>query len=300
MHPTTLTDAQIDARAKAHAFTHRVSYVEALSHVVAFAEEQATPTAAVVTSPAQRPLTDAQADVAAKQYAAQNGVDYLTALQIVLQSRGSAVEPDAERPVGKTDRQIDAAAHAYARAKGVSYSEALDCVTIQDAASFSEGAASVADADAVQTLQSQPIEIFRAGTQVDSAGDTRVFTLQDIQAMAASYNPARHEAPLTLGHPESDRPAYGWVKGLTATTDGRLLMMADKVEPAFAASVKASRYKKRSASFYPPLAPNNPAPGKWYLRHVGWLGAQPPAVQGLADVKFGTAADDGAVCFAWN
>ncbi|MFV2030801.1 2-oxoacid:acceptor oxidoreductase, partial [Neisseria sp. S1] len=50
--------------------------------------------------------------------------------------------------------------------------------------------------------------------------------------------------------------------------------------------VKAGRYKKVSASFYPPGSPSNPVPGKWYVRHVGFLGAHPPAVKGLAPINF--------------
>lgn len=309
----TLTDAQIDSRATAYARQHRVSYSEALSQVVAFAEAQASNAGAAASGATPQPqgMTDAEADAAASRYAAQHGVDYMTALHIVVQGRhmaqaGSGGTVTAPSHASATDRRIDAAAKAHVRATGVSYSEALTHVT-SFAANFSEGAAgasgggmpSGAQSGAVQAMQSQRIEIFRAGTHVDSAGNTRTFTPQDVQGMAAVYDPARHEAPLTLGHPDADRPAYGWVKSLTATNDGRLLMMVDRLDPAFADGVRATRYKKRSASFYPPMAPNNPAPGHWYLRHVGWLGAQPPAVQGLADVNFGTAGDDGAVCFGW-
>ena len=53
--------------------------------------------------------------------------------------------------------------------------------------------------------------------------------------------------------------------------------------PQFTDWVAAGRYKKRSASFYTADHPSNPTPGKPYLRHVGFLGAQPPAVKGLAD-----------------
>ena len=59
--------------------------------------------------------------------------------------------------------------------------------------------------------------------------------------------------------------------------------------------VAAGRFKKRSASFYTPDSPNNPKPGVYYLRHVGFLGAQPPAVKGLKEVAF--AEDDGVVEF---
>lgn len=297
MSHTSLTDAQIDANAKAYARAHHVSYSEALDHVVAFAEPQATAEGATKPSPAKAsPMTDAEADAAAKRYAAQHGVDYLTALQTVQQGQQGAARASH---ASESDQRIHAAAVEHARLKGVSYSEALDCVTIhQGAASFSEGVAPAADA-AVQALQSQPIEIFRAGTQVDDTGNSRIFSVADVKAMAATYNPARHEAPLTLGHPENNHPAYGWVKGLTATEDGRLLMQASNVDPEFATGVQAGRYKKRSASFYPPLSPNNPSPGQWYLRHVGWLGAHAPAVKGLADVNFGAGTSDGAVCFGW-
>jgi len=304
MPPTTLTSVEIDARAKAYARTHRASYYEALKHVVEFAESSAAlppnQAAGQSSSPA---LTDAELDVAATRYAAQHGVDYFTALKFVAQSAQAACADDGNE--NDQDHHIDAEATAYARAASVSYSAALTHVMmIHEAASFSETAMLGAHAgeavNAVQSLQSQPIEIFRAGKHRDSAGNTHIFTVQDVQDMATAYHSARHEAPLCLGHPEANYPAYGWVKKLTSTADGRLLMQADRVDSAFASVVKAGRYKKRSASFYPPHAPNNPAPGQWYLRHVGWLGAQPPAVQGLADVNFSTAASNDAVCLLWD
>lgn len=312
MSHTTLTDTQIDARATAYSREHRVSYSEALTHVTSFAESQENAATAANSRATAlvEPLTDAQIDASAKAYARDHRVSYSEALTHVVALAEAAVKQSHAATVShasEMDRRIDAAATAHARANGASYAEALTHVTAF-AASFSEGAPTVgnndlpgsSDADAVRAMQSQPIEIFRVGTHVDSAGNTRTFTPQDVKAMAAAYDPARHEAPLTLGHPDADRPAYGWVKSLSATNDGRLLMQVDRLDKAFAEGVKASRYKKRSASFYPPLAPNNPMPGHWYLRHVGWLGAQPPAVQGLADVNFGMAVSDGAVCFGWN
>jgi hypothetical protein len=55
--------------------------------------------------------------------------------------------------------------------------------------------------------------------------------------------------------------------------------------------VKAGAYKKVSASFYPKDHPNNPTPGVYALRHVGFLGAQPPAVKGLKPTEFAEEAD---------
>ena len=56
--------------------------------------------------------------------------------------------------------------------------------------------------------------------------------------------------------------------------------------------VRAGRFKKVSASFYTPDSPHNPVPGVYYLRHVGFLGAQPPAVKGLAPVPVNFAEGD--------
>lgn len=59
--------------------------------------------------------------------------------------------------------------------------------------------------------------------------------------------------------------------------------------------VRAGRYKKLSASLYAPDSPANPSPGAWYLRHVGFLGAQPPAIKGLAPVNFAAGDEEGTV-----
>lgn len=144
------------------------------------------------------------------------------------------------------------------------------------------------------------IEIFRAGRHIDDQGTAHQFSEADLNGMAASYDPALREAPLTVGHPENNLPAYGWVKGVARNASGALVMNPHQVEPQFAEMVQAGRFKKRSASFYPPAAPNNPTPGKWYLRHVAFLGAQPPAVAGLKDIQFSTAdaTADGAVSFS--
>lgn len=128
------------------------------------------------------------------------------------------------------------------------------------------------------------------------------FSAADVAAIAAAYDPELHEAPHVVGHPRTDDPAFGWVRALGVNDAGRLCVTESRqVEPAFAEAVGAGRYKKRSASFYPPSHANNPTPGQWYLKHVGWLGAMPPAVKGLADVASYGQADDGLVEFAgWD
>ena len=134
------------------------------------------------------------------------------------------------------------------------------------------------------------IEIFRAGSHTDDSGTVHSFSAADVAGMVASYDPALREAPLTVGHPAHNLPAYGWVKGLAVNSAGNLAMDTHQVQPQFAEMVDAKLFKKRSASFYPPGHPNNPKPGNWYLRHVAFLGAQPPAISGLAD--FSEGGDD--------
>ncbi len=130
-----------------------------------------------------------------------------------------------------------------------------------------------------------PFEIFRAGRHTASDGAVIDFSAADLGLAARAYDPAIHEAPLVVGHPRTDDPAYGWVKGLRS--DGSSLIAAPhQVDSAFAELVRSGRFKKISASFYTPESPQNPAPGTYYLRHVGFLGAQPPALKGLKPVAF--------------
>lgn len=134
------------------------------------------------------------------------------------------------------------------------------------------------------------IEIFRAGRHTDMHGRQFEISAADLADIASRYDPAAHEAPLVIGHPQLNAPAYGWVQGLRAQGD-TLLADAHQVDAAFAEAVKAGRWKKRSAAFLLPHAPDNPTPGQYYLQHVGFLGAQVPAVKGLRDVQFAAAAE---------
>ena len=140
-----------------------------------------------------------------------------------------------------------------------------------------------------------PIQIFRPGRHVAMSGAALEFSESDLAACAAAYDPARHEAPIVIGHPQTDGPAYGWVKSLAFGES--LEATPDQVDPAFAEMVSAGRFKKISASFYQPDSPQNPVPGVYYLRHVGFLGAQPPAVKGLRAPQF-SEAETGVVSFA--
>ncbi|MFA7174563.1 MAG: hypothetical protein WC340_14355 [Kiritimatiellia bacterium] len=117
--------------------------------------------------------------------------------------------------------------------------------------------------------------IFRTGTHTDSNGTSRNWTKADLDHAVESYDPKKREAPLVLGHPKNNGPAFGWVEKLRRTGD--VLEAAFKQVPdALRQAVAAGRYKQKSVSFYRDGS----------IRHVGLLGAAQPAIEGLGEVKF--------------
>lgn len=129
-----------------------------------------------------------------------------------------------------------------------------------------------------------PIRIFRPGTFVSAEGVAVSFGAAELQAIADAYDAASDPAPLVIGHPRIEDPAYGWVERLSVE-DGQLVAHPGAVEPSFAELVRARRYAKVSAQFYTPDHPANPRPGSHYLKHVGFLGAHAPGVKGLGTVS---------------
>ncbi|HCY76466.1 MAG TPA: hypothetical protein DHV28_11140 [Ignavibacteriales bacterium] len=121
-------------------------------------------------------------------------------------------------------------------------------------------------------------EIFKTGTHTSDKGVTKDYTLDDLSFIAQSYKPEEDEAPIVIGHPEDNDPAFGWVNSLSVSEDGKLIAEAsdEKLHSDFLNALKEGRYKKRSISLTPE--------GK--LRHIGFLGAAKPAVKGLADIQF--------------
>ncbi len=124
------------------------------------------------------------------------------------------------------------------------------------------------------------VEIFKTGKHTSSDGSQMEFSKRDLDSIAAKYNSRYHEAPVVIGHPQTDAPAYGWVE--TLKTEGQVLMAKLKdLSADFLDMLRQGLFKKRSASFYKDLDGRG-----FYLRHVGFLGATPPAVKGLADARF--------------
>ena len=138
------------------------------------------------------------------------------------------------------------------------------------------------------------IHIFSPGVQTSAQGVTREFTKEDLKQVADSYEPDVHEAPIRIGHEDNDKvPSWGWVKGVKMK--GQDLVAEVEFSPLMEDYVKNGLYKKVSASFYSPESKINPEPGKWSLRHVAMLGAQPPAVKGLKGFAYSEESEDEGV-----
>mgnify|MGYP001111363064 CR=1 FL=1 len=139
------------------------------------------------------------------------------------------------------------------------------------------------------------VEVFKVGRHKPMTGQVLNFLDSDLAQIASSYDAEAHPAPIVIGHPKTDAPAYGWVTGLEVK-DGKLVADFGDIEPEFSELVKAKRYRKISASFWTPDGPSNPTPGHFALKHVGFLGAAAPAVPGLKEAEF-NAEESGTVAF---
>jgi hypothetical protein len=120
------------------------------------------------------------------------------------------------------------------------------------------------------------LEVFRAGDY----GPKGRWTEAALDRLAANYDPALHEAPVTLDHAQSG-PALGWVAALTRRGD-RLVARLRGLSHALVALLRDGAFKKRSVELYRAL----PETGEPYLKAVSFLGAAAPEVKGLRDAIF--------------
>ena len=138
------------------------------------------------------------------------------------------------------------------------------------------------------------IEMFKAGPQISSTGQKMMFTEEDLDQVVGTYSPEQHEAPLIIGHDQTDStPALGWVKDLWRK--GKKLWGKVELTPKAEQLIKDGVFKKVSSSFYLPDAETNPHPGKLALRHLGLVSI--PAVKGLSAFSEGEANDEKIIDF---
>jgi hypothetical protein len=126
------------------------------------------------------------------------------------------------------------------------------------------------------------VEVFKAGTHVDSKGKQITFSQADLDQVIENHKLGA--APAVLGHPKAADPAYAWADGYKRDGDSLFAKFKD-INPAFEAGVKTGAYRNRSVSIF------KDDKAGWRIRHIGWLGAQAPAIDGLQPVEFACAED---------
>lgn len=128
------------------------------------------------------------------------------------------------------------------------------------------------------------VEIFRAGQQTDSQGRVHNFTVADLDSVVANHDPA-HPAPHVITHRQMYSPfRYGDATELKR--DGEALFArSSNIEPQFEALVKNGRLPDRSIRIKPTV-------NGFKLAHIAWLGAEPPAVEGMAPVQFNAPSEN--------
>ena len=121
------------------------------------------------------------------------------------------------------------------------------------------------------------IKILETGTHKDSGGTIRTFTEADLDKVINRYNPQVHEAPIVIGYPRDNDPAYGWVLSLKREGSNLFAKVASTITE-FSEMLNAGLFKKWFVTFTP----------DWSLRLIGVIGTKPliPALQRLQNIQF--------------
>lgn len=156
---------------------------------------------------------------------------------------------------------------------------------------FKQAQAAIA-MDAVKALADDTVtefawhDVFYAGEHVDMHGNKNAFSRDDLKQIVDNFKP--QQAPLVIGHPELNAPAFGWVSDIRLTDDNRLEIKAANVNVEFAKAVAAKAFPNRSIKILKTKQ-------GWELAHVGYLGAAPPALAGMP-WQFSQDNDAALVC----
>ena len=117
--------------------------------------------------------------------------------------------------------------------------------------------------------------ILKTGTYKDSKGQECTFTVSDLDKIVETFETKHNRVPVTVGHPKSNSPAYGWLNSVKRIGENLYCDFKD-VQSAFKEAVKQGLFKNRSIS----LDKN------WNIRHLAFLGGQAPAIKGLEEFCF--------------
>lgn len=129
------------------------------------------------------------------------------------------------------------------------------------------------------------LEIFKTGTHTDSQGITGQYSAENLDKIVQNYKnrlseTPNSEAPVVLGHPETSDSAKGWVKSLFRRGNS-LIAQVDINDKDFVESLRAGNYKNVSIALDSDLN----------FIHLGFLGAVPPAVEGLDPLKYSAVSE---------
>jgi len=131
------------------------------------------------------------------------------------------------------------------------------------------------------------VEAFKPGTYVDSSGEKRSFSAEDINAIAdgvrgqfaAGYNP-----PLVKGHPTTDSPRQATIVDVKVGDKNMLMFKVEKVNSDFAEETRKGMWPYQSIALHKDFSKG--------IRHLGALGGVAPAVKGLQPLEFGEESKD--------
>ncbi len=138
-------------------------------------------------------------------------------------------------------------------------------------------------------FNNQWIEIFAPGDY----GAKGKFTGEHLAAMVRNFKSGVWTPPAVIGHPETDAPAHGWARDMRINAAGKLEAQFEKVSTQLEEHARSGRFPNRSVAIY--LDPKGSGP---VVRHIGFLGAAPPEVKGLAPIQFSLDGDFVAVDFS--
>lgn len=132
-----------------------------------------------------------------------------------------------------------------------------------------------------QSMNGAWIEVFKAGIHTDSSGKTGNWTPEKIDAYLAKYNPAFHEAPLRIDHPDpkqrnANGPSFGWIEATKRVGD-IVYVKLSQVSKQLEEWVRQGLVKKRSIAF----------DDRYGIHHLAFLGYNCPAVPGMENVYSG-------------
>ena len=116
------------------------------------------------------------------------------------------------------------------------------------------------------------VPFFKTGKFQSMQGDETEYTLQDLQEIEKRYNARQDKASIVIGHPaKGQEKPLGTVESVKIFND-KLFAFVDDVDPKFMKAFKLGAYRCCSVA----LQGLN-------IRHIGFLGACPPAIKGLGD-----------------